>query len=312
MSEAELSGEEIMSQNLAALNAGEDIPHSDDSFPEAHENEPEQEYAEESEGDEYSDDDQSEEELSEIAKKDGYMTKEDWEASGKDPDDYVSQEDFERVGELRDDKSFTRQKMAKELVQTQSMVKEMLNNQNAMIRDAEERARNETIAKLKEEQKQAVDYGETEKAIEIEREINKQEKPVDNTPSQPNNPEGMDEFYQTNNDWYGVHNGATDLLNVHLTRSQRDGIEFKDAIGPAMDKVKVRFGEVFGDEPAPASNQKNPLVRPRATSEKSRRPAGVQAKKKTFNDLPPEMRSFAKRGAKMSGLTESEYMEQMK
>ena len=295
----ELTGEEILAQNMAALDAGEDIPHENDQEYDYSDDDPDLDPQEEPQ----EEDDATDQPLKEPS----HMSEDEWVASGKDPDDYMSQDEFDRVGNMREDNSLTRTKMAKKIVQTEALMKEMLANQNAMIQKAEERTRDETIAKLRKEQKDAIDYGETEKAVDLERKISEQEKPAEKPTAEPQLQPSVQTFYENNDDWYNVDPGATGLLNVELKRAQRQGLDFDDAIGPAMDKVKGQFSYLFPDAPQKAQKPQ----RPRAVSERSRARPSAAPKKKTFNDLPPETRIIAKKAAKVSGLSESEYMEQM-
>ena len=311
MSDEQLSGEEIMAQNMAALDSGEDIPHDDGDFPEPLESvdEPDIEDDPEGEGEPFADDPDDPEPISEEARKAGYQTKEQWVERGNDPDDYLSEADFNKVGDLQRNKDeFSRHKLSKELVKSQRLTQEVLANQEKMLRESEERVRTETIDKLRKEQKEAVEYSDTEKALELEREISKHEKKPEPEPKKSDVSDSVQEFHDKNNDWYGVDRGSTDLLNVELGRAQRKGLDFDEAIGPAMAKVKANFSYLFDDEPA-AEPAKAP--RPRATSERSRARPSAKPKSRTFNDLPPEMQQFAKRSAKAAGMSEKEYMEQM-
>jgi len=295
----ELSGEEIMRQNMAALDAGEEMPHVDESF------EPEniQENTElEPEFNEESHDDVVEE-IPEIAKKDGFMTKDEWIASGKDPDEYMTPEEFARVGELRDG-DMTRQQLSKQLVQQQAVMKEILANQQKSIQDAANRAKQEALAELEAKKKEAIEYGDAEKAVELEREIIKNV-----TAEEPQEPEvnpveqSMSQWYSKNDDWYGTHSGATDLLNVELKRAERQGLPFEDGIRQAEGAVKKQFGYLFGEQA-----QEKPKA-PRSVSTQTRKPA-KQSQKLSIKALPPEMQSIARTVIKKTGITEQEYMEQ--
>ncbi len=314
MSDPELSGEDIMKQNMAAFEAGEDIPHETDMVESSEGLEGDvvgEEPTEDVDNFEGDVDNLEPEEVSELAKKDGYITKEDWVESGKPAEDYMTQAEFEKVGEIRDGKQ-SRQQIAKQLVQNEALVKEVLDNQRKAIAEAEDRARNETIAKLRAEQKDAIEFGETEKALEIERKVAEHQTPE---PAKPQIDDSVQTFFNENKDWYNNHQGARDLLNFELSRSKDKNLPFDDAIGPAMDKVKSQFNYLFDNAPAetPAVERKpddKPLARPRAISEKSRRPSSAKPSgKKTFNDAPAEMRPMLRKAAKVAKMSESDYME---
>ena len=289
---------QMMQENMAAMDAGEEMPHTGDPEDAAVEEsidpvtEPDPEPNAEPEED--------------IAKKDGYMSKEDWIASGKDPEQYMTQEDFERVGQLRDDKSVTRQQLSKEYVQTQAMLKEVMKNQQKMLTDAEERVRAETLASIEKQQKEAIEDGETEKAIELEREkLKHTEKPDDTPDDTPQIEAGVQDWVDKNSSWYSVDQSATNLMNIELKKAQDKGLSFSEGSAQAEAKVRKHFSYYFDDE---QPEEKPAPRRPSAVSERSRRKPEA-SKSKTFNDLPAEMRSMAKKVAKQSGMTEAEYME---
>jgi hypothetical protein len=302
MSDEDISGEQMLAQNMAALEAGDEMPHSDDSYvdqvePDTGAIETDDVHTEEV--------DVFEEEIPDTAKKDGYMSKEDWVASGKDPDEYMTADEFARVGDMRDG-DMTRQQLAKQLVQQQAALKEIIANQNKIAKEAADRGRREAIAELEEVKRKAIDYGDAEKAIEIDREINRVEQ--ESAPQPEINPvqQDMQTWYEANDDWYGTHNGASDLLNVELKRSERQGIPFTEAIKLAEAKVKGQFGYLFG-EPEKAKAAESP--RPRSVSSQSRKPANQAKTKLSLKSLPPEMQSMARTVIKKTGITEQEYME---
>ena len=230
------------------------------------------------------------------------MSAEEWEAAGNDPDDYMSPEEFAKVGELRDDKGVTRQQLAKRLVQQEKLLSEVLQNQNKMLSDAEERGREAERQALDAKQQEAIEDGDTEKALEIEREKAKLDKKPE--PNQPQMAPEVQSWYDNNKEWYGVAQGPTDLINVELSKSERNGVAFEDAIEKAMVKAKKYYPAYFDDEPAP---DPKPKPKPARMTERSQRKA--PQKTKSFNDLPVEMRAFAKKAAKTAGMTEAEYME---
>lgn len=310
---SEPSGLQIMQENIAALESGEEAPHNEGTvYEEAESNEPITEPVETEEViDDEPIDEVDEPEVSELAKKDGFMSKEDWVASGKAEEDYMTPEEFSKVGELRDGDK-TRQQLSKQLVQMESVMKETLKNSNQMIENAKKSERDKVIAELKAEQKEAVEYQDTEKALEIERKIIKEEakdeekpevKPEENKPSQ-----AMADWFESNEHWYGVDTGASNLINSELTKCQKAGLPFEEGIIKAEAKAKKYFPQYFDDVAETAAIP----ARPRAVSESSRRKGPPKGgPKKTFKDLDANMQVFARKAAKASGMTESEYMENM-
>lgn len=309
MSEAQLSGEEMMAQNMAALDRGEDFPHTDDFVEESDGlegevvgDELEGEELEEQESEEQ--EDIHEEELEEESDA-RHMSKEDWVASGKDADSYLSPDEFKRAGDLKSESPL---QLAKKLAKQESMMKEILANQHKANKLRED----EDMAKLKADQAQAVEYGETEKALNIEREVAKREaiKPAEAVTAPDT---AIQTFYDANKDWYGRSKSATEMLDVLMAREEQKGIGFAEAIGPVTAKVKAKFDYLFDDsEPEPKEPPaKKPLVRPRAISEKSRTPKKAATKNRTFKELDPSMQAVARQMAKSTDMTEHDYVSQI-
>lgn len=293
MSEEEKTGEQLLEENMAAYHAGEEVPYEEEGDliqPEAPGAEPPAEepgYAE----------------------KDGFMTKEDWVAAGNDPEDFLSQDDFERVGQMRDDKSISRQQMAKANVQMEAAMRDLIASNQEMIRKAEERARADERAKLQAQQKEAIEYGNTEEAIKIEREMVNLEREQfhPQEPQQPQVDAEVQAFYNENSYWYGKSQGATELLNVNLAKSEREGIPFNVAIGSAMAKVKKAYPDYFDEPKQPSQPQRMP---PRGMSERGRAPA-KREKRYTLNDLDEGLRPFARQAMKASNMSEHDYVKQV-
>jgi len=312
---SEPSGLQIMQENMAALESGEEAPHNDDTVYE--EAAPDEPITEPVETEEVVDDEPIDEvvepEVSELAKKDGFMSKDDWVASGKAEEDYMTPEEFSKVGELRDDSNITRQQLSKQFVQMESNMNEMLKSQRQIVEDARKSERDKVIAELKAEQKEAVEYQDTEKALEIERKINDEKakaeekpevKPDENKPSQ-----AMSDWHGSNDHWYGVDEGASNLINSELIKSEKAGLPFEEGIIKAEARAKKYFPQYFDDIAEPEPEVKIP-PRPRSVSETSRRKTKTESKK-TFKDLDPAIQVFARKAAKASGMTETEYMENM-
>lgn len=313
MSDAQLSGEDIMRQNMAAFESGEDLPHNEEltitSDPTPEPEEPES--LEGSQDDGYEEEPQEELEASEDDDA-RHMSKEDWVAAGKDPDTYLTPDEFKRVGDLRGESNLA---LAKKFAQQESMMKEILSNQNQSITDAKNREREKVLAELKQQQAEAIEFSDTEKAVELERKIASHEtvdKPVDNTPKPD---DGVAEFYESNKDWYDSDPAAKGMLNTLLTRCKNRGLSFNEAIDESLPKVKAQFHYLFDDAQAPEAqapvNKKAVAPRPTAVSEKSRKASKPASKKRSFSELDASMQTFARKAAKASGLTEQQYMEQM-
>ncbi len=119
----------------------------------------------------------------------------------------------------------------------------------------------------------------------------------------------MTDWYNGNKHWYGTDVGASNLINAELTKHQEAGLPFEEGIIKAEAKAKKYFPQYFDD--VAEVETKAPPARPRAVSETSRRKSSTKESKKTFKDLDANMQVFARKAAKASGMTESEYMESM-
>lgn len=300
MSEAaeELSGEEMMKANLKALDNDESIPHEEE-MPITSDTETEP--AENGEVEE------PEEEISEAAKKDGYMTKDAWIASGKDESDYKTQEEFDRVGELRDG-DMTRQQLSDMAVRLESGIADLNKAMGDVAKEASERGRQEAIKDLKDKQQEAIDVGDTEGAIKLEKEIGQKEiepKELEPEPDAQGLAPNIQTWLNKNDDWYGIHKDASGFLDVELGRADKKGVSFDDAIGPAMDKVKSQFGYLFNEpvqKPKPPAN----------ISEQSRRKPTSTKKTYRWDDIEDvSARSVAKKTARKLNMDESDYVKQV-
>lgn len=310
-------GLQIMQENMAALEAGSDLPHDEST-----EYEPDEKPVDNSDEEiEAKVDDEPEEiaepevdEVSDIAKKDGFMTKEQWKESGKDPEDYMTPDEFSKVGELRDGDK-TRQTLSKQYVQMESAMNELVKGQQQMIEDARKSERDKVVSELKAEKAEAIEYNETEKAIEIDRKIIIEEakdapEVKDETPQAP---QGMTDWFNSNEHWYSVDQGAANLVNSELSKYEKQGLPFEEGIVKAEAKVKKHFPQYFDDvEEVKTPDEKPAEVkpRPRVASESSRRKPNQSESKRSFSELDPALQKIARKAAKASGLTEAEYMEQ--
>lgn len=317
-----LDGMDIIAQNMAALESGEELPFTGEIVESSEVVEEVAEVVTEE-----ATDDVTEEAANDIDNNDvveeaaeetpekilGHQTKEQWVESGKDPDDYLTKEEFDRVGKLKDGNSIV--DVAKSQVRTEAILKDFIKNQESMLSEARANERKKLLAELNAEKEEAINFRETEKALEIDEKIRQEEAKAEPEPEkeQDNNLDpAVKTWYDNKPKWYNTHPSATDFLNYQLNIGHQNNLSFDDAIGPATEKVKQKFPELFDDEPAPKKEAKKekPLVRPRSPSEKSARKSPVTANKpKTFNDAPPEVRPFLKQAAKAANMTESEYME---
>jgi len=285
----DLSGEELLAKGLEAFNNGEEFEY------------------EEPEKTEYQDIVDSEE-----PKKRGHMTREEWESSGKDPEDYLTEEEYNRVGEMRDDKSITRQNLAKTNVQLQKAIQDLMSTNEQRFREIEEKARRDERDKLIAQQKEAIDYGNTDEALSLEKKIIQLDNPKPQPQQKTVSPDVV-EWHSQNNDWYGVSSAATEMMDVLMARASRDGtlarceaqgLSFSDAVAPIVDKVKHNFPHLFDIKPQP-----KPQPRPMQATERSIKPKSE--KRYTLNDIHESQRQYARVGMKATNMTEHEYVKAM-
>ena len=292
-------GLQIMQENMAALDRGEEMPHTVETIAEEELHEPvvepdvPAEPAEPVGGEEVE------------HKPPEHMSEEEWVASGRKAEDYLTQEQFNEVGELR---NINPTKLAKQVVGMESTLKEMVQNQKTMLEENTRRVREETIAELQTKKQEAIDIGDTEKAIELHDEISKQQevpKP-EQSPQEVEGAEFIQSWYKSNNDWFNVDQHATGLMNVELTRSERDGLPPEDGFKRAEEKVKKQFPYLFED--AAPEPEKKVFARPTPVGSKPKTTASTKKSYK-FSDLPPEVQGMAPKVARSCKMTEEQYVK---
>ena len=312
------TGEEIIADNMKALEAADEsgeelkLPYPDaDSVKEPEkpvEGEEAEVVAEVKEEEKEPESEAETVEVDEIAEKDGYMSKEDWIASGKPEEDYMSKEDFAKVGELRDGGE-TRQQLAKKLVQMEASLKDVVTNQRSMIDDAKEQTRQTLLAELQEKKKEAIEFQDAEGAAKIERDIVKAENDKPAEVQDEVSPE-VKSWYDSNSSWYQVDAAATGALNVQLQKHEAAGLPFEEAIPKAMEVVKKHFPYHFDGEAEAKPKEKEIPTRVTARAVETSQKKAESKKTRTFADIEDaEERKIAKAGAKMANMTEEKYME---
>ena len=179
-------------------------------------------------------------------------------------------------------------------------------NQVQMIDDAKKQARENVIRELEAQQKEAIDLGETDKVLQIERDINKQRaaepQPPTNQPP-PLSPVAQD-WFNNNSHWFGQDPSASNVMKVELDRLEARGVDEATAIKQAEAKVKKYYPAYFDDEPVPQR-------RPAAPVERGQRKSTGPKKAYRFTDLPEAQRPIARKMAKQTGIKESDYVKQM-
>jgi len=295
----EISGEEILKQNMAALEAGQELPFTED-MPEVKTDESSDELA------------NLDDNAKEIVKKDGYVTKEEWVASGKDPDDYLTAEEFAKVGSIRDsDKS--KNQIAKQLVQMERVMNDMIRGQQQMLDDAKAKERQKTLDELQARRKEAIDYKDVDELEKVTKEIIKveSEKPI--VKEEVIVDSSVKNWYEANKHWYSVDSSAKTVIDIELSKQHAKGVPFEEAIVFAEAKAKKYFPFYFDEEPAKQESATTlDKFKPKGVTETATRKPPTSANKKTFADLDEGMRVVAKAAAKASGMTEAEYMAQIK
>jgi len=301
MSDEELSGEEMIARDLAALNADE---------PDEVVNDPDEvDEVDEVVDDQYEEDEEDEEEKPK-KKIYGYISEDDWVAAGNDPEDYLTAEQYQKVGKMRDDNTITKHALAKNQVLLEKTLNEVLANQNKMLQESNDRVRQEERAKLEAAKAEALEYGNAEDAVKIHDKIRDLEKPVEQ-PQQAPVPESVERFFNNNKDWYGAAKAPTEFLDYQLQRNQdmlndarAKGIPFDEAIKPLVEKTREAFPMYF-DAP------KKPKPRPKQMSERSSVAPKARGKTYSIKDLDPEMRGYARSMIKRVNANESDYVKEL-
>jgi len=281
----------MMQENMAALEAGEELPHQEEIKVHGEEQakEPEQ---------------QEELNLEQPEEKGGkapeHMTEDEWVASGRKAEDYLTQEEFDKVGDLKEESPT---KLAKKVVGMEKTLQDFMQQQKQILEDNAKRVREETLAELEAKKKEAIEVGDTEKAIELHDKITEQkqepeQKPVDDSQG------FINDWYAKNNDWFNIDQSATGLMNVELQRAEREGLPISEGFARAEAKVKKQFSYLFSD----VEEKPTPQARPTSITEKATRKPSSK-KSYTFNDLPAEVQGMARTVAKQCNMTEEEYVK---
>jgi len=234
------------------------------------------------------------------------QSEEEWVAAGNDPADYLPADKYKRVGELRDGED-TRQQLSKKLVSMEYTLEQLMSKQVEMIEDAKAQTRENTIRELQAQQKEAIDLGDTDKALQIERDINKQrETPKDATPADPisNLTPVEREWFGSNSHWFGRDQSASLLMSNELDRLEAANVPIEQAIQEAEKKVRDHFPYHFPQESKPARRPASPV-------ERGQRKPRAEKRTYRFSDLPEGQRGFAKKMAKLTGMSENDYVKQI-
>lgn len=288
------SGEEMLKENMAAFDDGVDLPHDEEVVTRT-----DVDIEDDVQVDDVADP------IEQIAQKDGYVSMEDWVAQGKDPDDYMTKEDFAKVGELRDGE-LSRQQLAKKFVQMESALSEFMREQKDITQRAREDERQKTLAELQNKKQEAIDFQDAKEAVKIQEEISRienEDKPVETVPDvDPDITKWLDD----NGYWYNNSKQAQEVVNVSLAASEKQGVPFKEAIKIAENRARKVVPYLFDDD-----NTTTRIPQTRSETGVRRKPQEFNDGKKRFSDLgDPALITIAKKAAKASGLSESEYMEQ--
>lgn len=288
---------QMMQENMEALERGEELPHQEDlkiHGEEQHKEEPQEES-------------EVQEELNlepeeKPNKAPEHMTEDEWVASGRKAEDYLTQEQFDKVGDLKDESPT---KLAKKVVGMEKTLQDFMQQQKQILEDNAKRVREETIAELEAQKKEAIEVGDTEKAIDLHDKINQQKEEPKQEPVDGN--QGfINDWYAKNSDWFNIDQSATGLMNVELQRAEREGLPISEGFARAEAKVKKQFSYLFGE----AQEEVKPTapIRPTSITEKGARKSS-NTKSYRFSDLPDEVQGMARTVAKQCNMSEEEYVK---
>ena len=248
----------------------------------------------------------------------GWRPKEQWKG---DPDKWVDAETFLKKGEeILPIMKADRERLFGEVKDLRKQVDDVLKYHKEDRERIQKRMREDheqEIAKLKAQQRAAVEEGDTEAfdRIEAEKERLEATKPAETPPGAAEGTQPPPEFdkagfdaWQKENKWYQVggqsgyapQNDITRAAQAMAYRVQADNPHLSGWSREFMDKVtdavKLAYPDKFTN-----------VRREGAAGVEGASPTGAVPRKKTYNDLPPDAKKVCRDMMKV-GMKESEYI----
>lgn len=229
--------------------------------------------------------------------------------SGYDPDfegndnkRAIGPEEFLDRQQLYDDL----RKRGRENKKLQKAVDELRESHKVVAQQAYKRAKRE----LEREKKEAYEEGDTDRALEIDKEMNDLDKDQEKVSSSDDNTQAVTEAFEnfrSENPWYEKDaelRGYADMvgqgmiqMNPEKARNDPDAL-FEEVAA----EVRRRFPDKFGDSKGNGKKRGNSVEGDTGSK-------GGKGKKRSLKDLPEEHREVAKRVVETGVMTEEEYVK---
>ena len=197
--------------------------------------------------------------VEEAARAAGWVSKEEWEASGKDPAEWRSAKEFQERGEL-----FEEIHKLKDVTKKQAAAFKVLVEHHKKVRES---AMKEALALLKAQKKEALENHEIDRVFAIDEEIervkaNPDELPEVDLPPVDVGPTPTFRAWHKQNTWYSLDgkDEASAYANVigEKIRMDSPNLSEKEFLEQVESKVARRFPELFENPASKRKSEVNP------------------------------------------------------
>lgn len=197
----------------------------------------------------------------------GWVSKEEWEASGKDPAEWRSAKEFQERGEL-----FEEIHKLKDVTKKQAAAFKVLVEHHKKVRES---AMKEALALLKAQKREALENHEIDRVFAIDEEIervkaNPQDLPEVEIPQVDVGPTPTFRAWHKQNEWYQLDGSdeASAYANVVGEKIRKDNPNLgeKEFLAQVESRVARRFPELFDNPAASRTTEVNPKSDTRASS----------------------------------------------
>lgn len=205
--------------------------------------------------------------VEEAARAAGWVSKEEWEASGKDPAEWRSAKEYQERGEL-----FEEIHKLKDANKKTAAAFKVLVEHHKKVRET---AMKEALAQLKAQKKEALENHEIEKVFEIDEKIEQVKASPDqipdvDLPAEEVGPTPTFKAWHKRNDWYQLDGSdeASAYANVVGEKLRKSNPEMseKEFLEQVESKVARRFPELFENPASNRASEVNPKSSARPTT----------------------------------------------
>ena len=219
------------------------------------------------------------------ARSNGWTSKEEWVAKGNDADDWVSAKRFNERGEMMGEIHRLRNS-AKDFDKRLDNAKKFMEAQ----KEAD-------LAKLKQEQRKAVELADTEEFDRIQGQIDELNKPEEDTPDVSADQSVIDDFNQ-NNPWIRTDDPKAVYAKTMFAQFNSQGFSAEESINKMNDLVNKHF---------PATNERR--TQPSTTQPGKGRQNKTVERSLQWNDLTEEELSLRKNTPFFSSMSKKDFLQ---